>query len=203
MLGELRVYRNPTGRFSTKQRFITLDESIPDDPEAKRLVDAAASAESDARTKSKRLLNYWLDPSNLRLAAKPPQPDPAKGESSPTYVTSAACSQCHLAQYMKWVNGPHARATDRLQPRWIEFEPSCFKCHATGSTPSTGAEKPDVSRLPNVQCEQCHGPGSDHVAKPGKAYGRVANMQAACADCHTPETSPGFDVQTAWANVKH
>ena len=204
MLGELRFYRNAKGKFSTKQRFITLDEAlVPEDPAAKLVVDAATSAESAARSNSKTLLENWLASSRIRVTTQPPDAGSPRGESSPTYVTSAACSQCHVAEYMKWANGPHAHATDPLPPRWVEFEASCLDCHATGATPATATTKLEIARLQSVQCEQCHGPGGNHVAKPGKGYGRVASMQSACAACHTSETSPDFDLPTAWAKIKH
>jgi cytochrome c554/c'-like protein len=204
MLGELRFYRNAQGKFTTKQRFIVLDEIlIPEDPAAKRLVDAATRAEADARNNSKTLLENWLASSRTRVTDKSPDRDSSKSGSSPAYVTSAACSQCHLGQYMKWTNSAHAHATDPLPPRSNEFEASCLECHATGSRRASATNKLEVARLQNVQCEQCHGPGSEHVAKPAKGYGRVASMQSACASCHTSETSPAFDLQAAWAKIKH
>jgi len=76
-------------------------------------------------------------------------------------------------------------------------------CHATQTQLARGSNKLEGVRLPNVQCEQCHGPGSDHVAKPVKGYGRVADMKTACGSCHNAETSPNFDLQAAWAKIKH
>jgi hypothetical protein len=204
MLGELRFYRSAQGKFTTRQRFIALDEiSVPEHPAAKQLVDAAQRAEAGARDNSKKLLDSWLASSLARVTAKSPDGDSSRGESSPTYVSSAACSQCHLAQYMKWTNSAHARATDPLPPRWVEFEAGCLDCHATGAKPLSVTSKLEMARFQNVQCEQCHGPASDHIAKPGKGYGRVASMHSACAGCHTPETSPGFDLQQAWELIKH
>jgi hypothetical protein len=204
MIGELRFYRNAQGKFSTRQRFIALDETlVPEDPAAKQVVDAAASAESEARSNSTRLLESWLASSRMRVSTQPPGSDSSRAESSPTFVTSAACSQCHVAQYMKWANSAHAHATDPLPPRAFEFEASCLDCHATASKPASTTDKLETARLQNVQCEQCHGPGSNHVAKPGKGYGRVADMKTACGSCHTSETSPGFELQAAWAKVKH
>ena len=205
MIGELRFYRNAQGKFTTKQRFVTLDEMlVPEDPAAKQVVEAAASAESEARNSSKRLLESWLaSSSRLRVTTQPPDADSSRAGASPTFVTSAACSQCHADQYLKWANSPHAHATDPLPPRTFEFEASCLDCHATGSKPATAIDKLDLARLQNVQCEQCHGPGSNHAAKPGKGYGRVADMKTACGRCHTSETSPDFDLQAAWAKIRH
>ena len=192
MLGELRFYRNPAGQFSTWQRFIALDEAaIPEDAAIKEFVDAANNAEIQARNNSKGLLSQWL------LSGKGQTRDKTEQSESSGYVSSAACNKCHVAQYMKWLNGPHARTANSLLLRGAEFEVSCLDCHASGAKADIG------SRTQNIECEQCHGPGRDHVAKPGKGYGRVSNIQTACASCHTNETSPGFDVQTAWAKIRH
>ena len=204
MLGELRIYRSAQGKFSTRQRFIALDELlVPEDSAAKQLVDAASSAESEARSNSRKLLEDWLASSRIRVTTPPSDHDLSRAQSSPTFVTSAACSQCHVAQYLKWANSAHAHATDPLPPRAVEFEAGCLDCHATGSKPATATTKLEIARLQSVQCEQCHGPGSNHVAKPAKGYGRVVNIQDACATCHTSETSPAFDFQAAWAKIKH
>lgn len=204
MIGELRIYRNAQGKFSTKQRFVALDETlVPEDPAAKRVVEAAASAESEARSNSTTLLESWLASSRMRVTIQPSGSDSSRAESFPTLVTSEACSQCHVAQYMKWANTAHAHATDPLPPRALEFEASCLDCHATGSKPATATDKLALAQLQNVHCEQCHGPGSNHAAKPGKGYGRVADLKTACGSCHTSETSPDFDLQAAWAKIKH
>lgn len=203
MLGELRFYRSAQGKFSTRQRFIALDETlVPEDPAAKVIVEKAATAESDARGNSKKLLEAWLGASRTLITSRPPDGD-ARTESLPRFVTSAACSQCHVAQYLKWANSAHAHATDPLPPRAIEFEASCMDCHSTGSKPASVASGLETARLQSVQCEQCHGAGGDHVRKPGKGYGRIDDMKSSCASCHTAETSPAFDLQTAWAQIKH
>ena|SRR5215813_2351459 len=192
MLGELRFYRNPAGQFSTWQRFIALDEAaIPEDAAMKEFVDAANNAEIQARTNSKGLLDQWL------LSGKGQVRDKTEQLESSGYVSSAVCNKCHVAQYMKWLNGPHARTANSLLLRGAEFEISCLDCHASGSKANV------ADRTQNIECEQCHGPGRDHVAKPGMGYGRVLNIRTACASCHTRETSPGFDTQIAWAKNKH
>ncbi|HSE35764.1 MAG TPA: multiheme c-type cytochrome [Blastocatellia bacterium] len=199
MLGELRFYRDAHGKFSTKQRFVTLDEMlVPEDPAAKQVVAAAANAESNTRTKSARLLEEWLGSSRMRVTAPP-----ADTGSSPAFATSAACTQCHASQYLKWSKSGHAHATDPLVGRALEFDMSCLGCHATSAGLGGTMAKLETSRFQGVQCEQCHGPGSNHVAKPGKGYGRVGDMRVACGSCHTSETSPAFDPQAAWAKIAH
>ena len=202
MLGELRFYASAQSKFTTKQRFITLDEmAVPEDAAAKKLVDAATVAETDMRSNASKMLETWQASTNDQVVARALRLSPAVSGSTATYVTSSACSQCHLAQYIKWTNTTHAKATDPLAARAIEFQAACLNCHATGS--ENASAKTVVAKLQNVQCEQCHGPASLHVAKPAKGYGRIASMQANCATCHTAATSPGFDPKTEWEKIKH
>ncbi|MFY9556032.1 MAG: multiheme c-type cytochrome [Blastocatellia bacterium] len=203
MLGELRFYRTQQGKYSTKQRFIVLDElGVPEDAAAKQFVEGAARADSSARNESKSLLDNWLASSRTRVSSKSTEPESSRAAPL-TYVTSGACSQCHAAQYITWINSGHAHATDPIPPRESEFEASCLDCHATGAKLATASTKFEMARLQGVQCEQCHGPGSAHVARPGKGYGRIVDLRTACTSCHTTETSPSFDFQTAWAKIKH
>jgi len=199
MMGELRFYRGAQGKFTTKQRFIALDEAlVPEDPVAKKIVDAATLKETEARSQSKTLLEDWLSRSRARIASR--NTEPAPGDSA-GFATSAACSKCHLEQYVKWANSAHAHATDPLPPRAVEFETGCLACHSTGSVPIPPSKL--RADLQAVQCEQCHGPGSAHVAKPAKGYGVIADMRKSCGSCHTSETSPRFDLQAAWQAIKH
>jgi 2',3'-cyclic-nucleotide 2'-phosphodiesterase (5'-nucleotidase family) len=202
MLGELRFYCDGQEKFSTKTRFITLDETIPDDPAAAQTVTAARDEETSARTESKTLMGKWLEMSRAHNSATARERNTAS-ETSSGYVSSAACAQCHAAQYVQWANSAHSHATDPLPARQFEFEASCLSCHATGTQKATANPSIETARLQNVQCEQCHGPGSDHAAKPSKGYGRIANLQSACSACHTQQVSPNFDAQAAWAKIKH
>src|SRR5262249_36256585 len=147
MLGELRFYRGSQTGFATKSRFITLDDSVPDEPNAKLAATAANTSETVARETSKSLLQNWSSRSAV------PKPDSVG--SGPRFITAGKCAQCHVGQYVKWSSSPHAHATDPLPPRWYEFEMSCLKCHATGS-----AEEGKTT-IQSVHCEGCHGPGSE------------------------------------------
>jgi hypothetical protein len=199
MIGELRFYRDATGKFSTVSRFITLDDAVPDNQVAKQLTVSAIDAETAARAASKQSLEDWLASSRMRKAVKSKG---SEGASGPAYIGASRCSQCHREQYSHWSVTAHARATDPLPPRQFEFEASCLNCHATGRT-STRTASTDLPAFQNVQCEQCHGPGAEHAAKPARGYGRITDMKAACSTCHTLATSPGFDLKSAWAKIKH
>jgi 2',3'-cyclic-nucleotide 2'-phosphodiesterase (5'-nucleotidase family) len=193
MLGELRGYREASNKVSFRTRFITLDETFPNDADATQLVDAAREAEEGTRNQSKQTIENWL------AASRGPKP---ASDAATAYVSSGACGQCHQAQYIQWSNSGHAHATDKLPPRWVEFETSCLSCHATGQR-ADAAGQIVLASLQGVHCEQCHGPGGEHIKNPTKGYGRVGNVQALCATCHTQATSPQFNFQSAWAKIKH
>jgi len=62
----------------------------------------------------------------------------------------------------------------------------CFNCHATGVRPG-----PDLSgTTTGIQCERCHGPGSDHARQPSraniKAFTKLGAQESVgvCAECH-------------------
>jgi len=44
--------------------------------------------------------------------------------------------------------------------------------------------------LKNVGCENCHGPGSEHIRTQGEA--ETTWPRSYCTDCHTPETSSNY-----------
>ena len=196
MIGELRIYRSADGKFTTRQRFIALDEfAIPEDPAAKLVVDAAAKAEAQARANSKALMEITSNG-----AGKTREPVTINGKP---LAASVACSQCHLSQYIKWANSGHGHPSEKTVSRWYEVDASCFNCHATGARMGDSADSITSIGLPDVQCEACHGPGAAHVAKPAKGYGRIADMKTTCLSCHTAETSPSFDLKAAWTKIKH
>ena len=55
--------------------------------------------------------------------------------------------------------------------------------------------------LANVQCENCHGPGLDHVADQQPEYDKKAANS--CTQCHTEQYSPDFQYGTFWAQIAH
>lgn len=67
---------------------------------------------------------------------------------------------------------------------------SCFVCHTTG--PSEDGHQDSLEGIvgtfaePGVQCEACHGPGSNHVGTPVKVENIYINEEASfCGTCHS------------------
>lgn len=193
MLGELRVYRDAKGKFSSRARFITLDSGVPEDAEASEFAKATERAEKDSRKEARAFLDDWLASAqaNKRLTT-------GKGQLPGGFISSVGCAACHSAHYIQWVNTKHYRSMDAVMLKAWEFDQSCLACH--GSVTEKAGDRPKFAA---VECEQCHGPGADHAARPAKGYGRISDLKTVCSSCHTPKTSPAFDAPSAWAKIRH
>ncbi len=99
----------------------------------------------------------------------------ANEKSDVKYIGSAACAKCHAAEYAKWKETKHSHAYEALEklatrPSLRQFDPECVICHTVGFEYKTGfASKEKTPELMNNGCENCHGPGSAHAAKPQDA----------------------------------
>lgn len=78
----------------------------------------------------------------------------AKEGAEHKYVSHRKCKNCHKPQHSSWLATRHAKAFDVL-PGEKKKKRECLSCHAT-------AGLADGAVLEGVQCEACHGPGSDY-----------------------------------------
>jgi hypothetical protein len=88
-----------------------------------------------------------------------------------TYVGSDQCAKCHEADYAAWKHTGHAHALDALakadKPTLRQYDPECVVCHTVGFKDASGyVNEQKTPHLKDVGCENCHGPGSAHVAQP-------------------------------------
>jgi two-component sensor histidine kinase len=133
------------------------------------------------------------------------------------YVGAAKCKACHMPEHKTWTESAHAKAFDKLKPE-EQTKAECLSCHSTGHG-KTAAEGAD---LKGVQCEACHGPGSEYKSmkimnkkayaddpagarKASLAAGMTLPDEATCKGCHN-EKSPtfkGFDYASAKEKIKH
>jgi len=107
------------------------------------------------------------------------------------YVGSKACGKCHGYEYQKWTTQAHAGALATLKKVGSDRDPECTICHVVGMEYESGfVTEEQTPHLKDVGCEDCHGPGSEHVQTAGQAQTREPKMT--CLNCHTPEHSGGF-----------
>jgi len=81
-----------------------------------------------------------------------------------------------------------------LGDEWVEYHPGeelpydCGVCHTTGYSPQGNQDAlPGLIGSwaePGVQCEACHGPGSNHANHPASFQMQVERDAAGCAGCH-------------------
>lgn len=123
----------------------------------------------------------------------PPVPNGQAG-----YLGALNCKSCHAEAYRFWQTRPHARAYSTLQRQFKEFNLECVGCHVTGYERPGGSTVTFNDELQNVQCEECHGPGSRHSAEP-EAPGLIELERPLrfCVDaCHHPPHVEGFEPES-------
>ncbi len=157
--------------------------------------------------------------------------NPPAHPSGRTFVGAEKCGECHTKAFDFWKHTPHAHALDtltKLDPA-RNFDPECLSCHVTGWDPEHnspyrgGYQTLDATpKLAQNGCENCHGPGSAHVAAEEGAAGvndkQKAGLRAAmhiapeiqntkdqnnCRKCHDGDNSLNFKFETYWPKVEH
>jgi hypothetical protein len=119
-------------------------------------------------------------------------PPPEAGQAG--YVGVDACTSCHDDARKVWDKTSHAEAYATLQKEFKEYNLDCVSCHVTGYDKPGGSTVTHTERLRDVQCEDCHGPGSLHVRDPNKIGMIVASPKTdVCVGCHHPPHVEAFD----------
>lgn len=155
--------------------------------------------------------------------------------SGKNFVGSETCGECHTTAFEIWENTPHHHATDSIvhPPERSEvprhYDPECLSCHVTGWNPqqyfpfkSGYAELEKSKHLHGNGCENCHGPGSAHVAAENgegdlseeqinslrkSMVLPLAKAEHMCMECHDLDNSPDFHKKGAfmeyWQQIEH
>lgn len=120
-------------------------------------------------------------------------PAPAKGE--PYFVGVEVCKVCHEAPYAQWKTEGHAKAYETLAKGSKNFNLDCVSCHVTGYDKPGGSTVTAVAGLEDVQCEDCHGAGSQHVDDPYSfpLPDKDKVGESVCTQCHHPPHTSVFD----------
>lgn len=148
------------------------------------------------------------------------------------YIGAEACGMCHKTdkqgkQLDIWKNSAHSKAYQTLLTEEADriakekgFETpaakteACLKCHASGYDVDASLLGKKFKIEDGVQCETCHGPGSDYkdmkimknreeAVKNGLII--YENYKDLCVKCHNPEspTYKEINFEEAWEKIKH
>ena len=158
-----------------------------------------------------------------------PETKPAEPSEGPRYVGPVACAACHdqstpRHEYSKWRYSKHAQAyailgteqaRDIARQEGLRSDPQqtkqCLSCHVTGYGEPAGRFIETYDMAQGVQCESCHGPGSEYMAEAvmrDPVASHQAGLQkpdaATCRGCHT-EGIHGhtFDLDSMRAKIDH
>jgi hypothetical protein len=185
----------PAGALVITPTFIALGPEIGDEPDTRALVAAYDEQVSEM---------------NLRLAKEQPEtcPPPRRGESAFTGISSAGkvkgCAECHETESKFWAKTGHSHAYETLVSVRKQFSLDCVRCHVTGWQQPGGVCRIDRTEVggrgfdghgkgrQDVQCEMCHGPGSEHAKDPPGHISTEVPVSV-CVRCHEAANSPHFD----------
>ncbi len=155
-------------------------------------------------------------------------------QSKATYVGVQTCGMCHKSakqgeQLKVWQQSAHSKAYKTLQTKEADEisqklykknavdAKECLSCHVTGAGLDKSMFGSKFKIEDGVQCEACHGPGSEYksmkimkdkaaAVKAGLVlYKDEKDIEKFCVTCHN-EKSPTFkkfDFKTMWAKIKH
>ncbi len=222
-VGVVGINFDAKGKKSIKYQRVALDHSFVDSEPVKEV-----------------FLDYQEELKALWQAGALEDIKPRVHPSGFRFVGSDACMDCHEEEYDIWKDGiegdggPHERATRDLtdpgERTWVKrnFDPECVSCHVTGWNPQnyypyesgySDLEK-DVL-LHGNGCENCHGPGSGHIAAEDgvdealkeklRLQVRVTIKEAkarTCYECHDLDNSPDYaEAEDGWGDywpkIKH
>jgi hypothetical protein len=130
-----------------------------------------------------------------------------------TYVGSKKCKPCHTkdGSYAVWEKSKHATAYTTLTTaestklaggKDATKDKGCLACHVTDIASKDTYEE-------GIGCENCHGPGSEHIkhVRKDKEKGALKKIDGYkfCEDCHNKKspTFQGFDTKKDWDKIKH
>jgi YVTN family beta-propeller protein len=162
------------------------------------------------------------NPMSFQPATVPPQTIPFK------FTGVMACAQCHTGpmmgfQFSKWRLSSHAQAHAVLStPKALEIAKAagltgdpqacdqCLKCHTTGHGLEAAGFLKGFDRRDGVQCESCHGPGSEYMPEAvmldkstARAKGLWEVSVKTCMPCHEPAHGKKFDYEMAVKKIAH
>jgi 2',3'-cyclic-nucleotide 2'-phosphodiesterase (5'-nucleotidase family) len=144
---------------------------------------------------AKRILDYYQRVNEHNKVAFADRVPAAVKEGQAGFIGVEECTGCHAEAREVWDKTAHAKAYDTLEKGHKEFNLDCVGCHVTGYLKPGGSTVTHNDKLRDVQCEDCHGPGSLHAKDPEKAdlITLKPDPQSCVTRCHHPPHVEGFD----------
>lgn len=94
-------------------------------------------------------------PSSLSVVP-PPSASEVLKPSGPSFVGPGVCESCHRSEHGYWMGSAHQLSAESIAGHGVSKE--CAQCHLPHAKQQGEGSEPN-----GVTCEDCHGPGSQHV----------------------------------------
>ena len=149
------------------------------------------------------IVKAFEDAFNERMRREERSAYAADADSDPVdhFVGESICARCHVAESQQWRTTAHSLAWETLMRVKKDATPECIPCHVVGYHKAGGFET--AARTPllvNVQCENCHGMGTEH----GDDWlTRQKVGEGTCRTCHNQERDPEFDFPAKFPLIVH
>jgi len=128
----------------------------------------------------------------------------------PYYVGASECASCHGTVsgtsydiFEKYSMTAHSNAWATLMGS-DHAASYCYPCHSVGyagEEGNGGYDETPIAKFENVQCENCHGPGSAHISSLNAADITIDYSAELCGTCHSGPHHPQYDEE--WSNSPH
>jgi hypothetical protein len=168
-------------------RFFPIEGSLPEDPQVAEVQEAA---------------DRDIGALSLKWAQEHGEDCATPSLTNPGFVGTALCGGCHPDALAVWKATRHPHAYEALEKKGKQYHLECIKCHVAGWQVPGGVCRVDkTEQRREVTCESCHGPGTQHLAKPTKDTIRRPDIQS-CTVCHDHENSPHFAFETYLQQIR-
>jgi len=115
----------------------------------------------------------------------------SQSSSLDRFLGAENCQNCHGDIFDSWQKTDHAA----VFARWDQTDLASLYRYVT----DPNSHRNGATNLTGVQCEACHGPGSNH----GRGPFATAVTEKTCERCHQTGPSDGWSYQEALASVRH
>jgi len=124
-----------------------------------------------------------------------------KEDNPDRFLGSELCVRCHSEEGEQWKTTSHSLAWQTLVTVKKDATPECITCHSVGfNKPGGFVSTSSTPHLAGVQCENCHGIGTDHDAFAAPPHRITAEV---CQQCHHGENDPEFDFAKKLPRIAH
>ncbi|MCA9033871.1 MAG: hypothetical protein KDA91_02015 [Planctomycetaceae bacterium] len=233
MIGTTRLLQ--VGEKGKHAGVVGLYPDHPDQPVRFELVTLSGENFGESETMIRLMQTYQDQLKDERMVTAD---GPVSHPTGAQFVGAAKCGECHTKAFEVFEKTAHADAFKSLDPHYQRegferlngiirtHDPECLACHVTGWEPKeylrfrsgfinedmaeTDEDKLLQSLLAGNQCENCHGPGSQHIEQieadnieAARSLMKVPLSESGCVKCHDGENSPDFNFEEYWEAIKH